>query len=398
MTPPVIVVIGDGMADWPIPDFNNQTPLAVARTPYLDKLAEMGQVGRVSTIPDGMEPGSDVAHLGILGMNPRQYYTGRAPLEAAAMEIVPQPTDIIARCNLVTIEEGVMRDFTADHISTAEAAELLAAFQPKVRDVGGYLYPGVSYRHIVVIPDSYADIHCHPPHNVTDKPIAEFLPTGKNSAGIREWMLLSESIFRNHPVNVNRIASGKKPATHIWIWGQGKMPTLPKFHAQFGRTGGMVTAVDLLKGIGRLIGFETPDVPGATGFLDTNYAGKVDTALDMLTRHQFVLLHVEAPDETGHMGRSDLKIQAIEDFDQFVIGPLYTYLMANPGIRLWVLPDHATPCALKTHSRDPVPMIVAGAGIVPDSNNRYSEVAAESASIVFDAPWDALNYVIGGRL
>ncbi|MBI5700873.1 cofactor-independent phosphoglycerate mutase [Candidatus Saganbacteria bacterium] len=360
-----IVLIGDGMSDLPLKELGNKTPLEAANTPNLDFLVQNGRAGFVSNTPKKLPPGSDVAAMSIFGSDPMKYYTGRGPLEAASLGVKLKSDDIAFRCNLVTIADGKMASFTADHITTKEASELIKALNKSLERRGIKFYPGLSYRHLLVMTNDkcqMSNLKCIPPHDISGKEIKSFLPQGKGSEVIRD--LMSESIvpLLKHPVNLKRIKEGKKPASMIWLWGQGEEPKLETFKKQFGKTAAVITAVHLLKGLGKILGMEVPDVKGATGFLDTNYKGKEDAALRMLKKHDVVFIHVEAPDECGHMGDIKGKIKAIEDFDSKIVGALLAWTLEHSDIetKLLVLPDHPTPIKYMTHTHDMVPFVVYG--------------------------------------
>jgi 2,3-bisphosphoglycerate-independent phosphoglycerate mutase len=396
-----IVMIGDGMADWPIDSLGGLTPLQYAKTPNLDHLAEYGNLAQVKTVPQGMSPGSDVATLSIMSYNPEEFYTGRAPLEAASMGIKVSPSATIFRCNTVTVQDGKMVDYSAGHISTEESKELILTLRDKLLKEGIVFYPGVSYRHIAVLDGDFKNLKCLPPHDITDKSVAEYLPKGDHQDLIRSFMECSKEIFKNHPVNQKRIKENHLPATQVWLWGQGKPPTLPDFQSKHKIEGGtIISAVDLVKGIGKSAGFEVPDIPGATGYLDTNYAGKVEAAQKALMRDDFVLIHIEAPDECGHQGRPDLKVQAIEDFDKKVVGPMLTFAQMNQPCRVMVLPDHPTPCAHKTHVNEPVPVLLhqyPERGTPKFRGRAYSEANATQSQLVFDKGYTLMDYFLHGE-
>jgi 2,3-bisphosphoglycerate-independent phosphoglycerate mutase len=370
-----IVILGDGMADRPIESLKGKTPLQAAHTPNMDLVAREGKSGLAITVPNGMPPGSDVANLSVIGYDPHKYYTGRAPLEAAAMGVKLEEDDIAFRCNFVTVEKGIMEDYSAGHITNDEGKELirdLKLLMPAQR-----LYAGVSYRNLLVL-RAGADAVCTPPHDITDRPIEDYLPRGKDSELLIGLMEAAKSLLATHPVNLKRIAEGLRPANMIWLWGQGPAPNMPTFHERFGLSGAMISAVDLLKGIGVYAELEVIDVPGATGTIDTNYAGKVEAALKALERVDFVYLHVEAPDEAAHEGDMELKIKALEIFDREVVGPTIEGLKTRgKNWRVLLLPDHATPIEIKTHSHDPVPFAIMGKGIKPDSVRSFDEEAAK---------------------
>ena len=370
----LVVLLGDGMADLPIEALQGRTPLQAAKKPNMDRLAKRGRSGLAQTVPDGFPPGSDVANLSVMGYAPSRHYTGRAPLEAAAMEVQLGPADIAFRCNFVTIEKGIMQDYSAGHISTEEGRELIEALAPLMPE--RKLYAGVSYRNLLVL-KAGANAVCTPPHDISDLPVASHLPSGPDSEHLISLMEAAGPVLANHPVNLNRIAAGKRPANAIWLWGQGPAPTMPSFAEKYMLEGAMISAVDLLKGIGRYAGLEVIDVAGATGNIDTNYEGKVEATLRALERLDFVYLHIEAPDEAGHEGDTALKVKAIELFDEKVVGPVIKGLEeSGQDWRVLLLPDHATPISIKTHSRDPVPFTIAGTGVQPDGIERFDEAAA----------------------
>ena len=371
----LIVLLGDGMADLPLEVLGGRTPLQAAEKPNMDRLARQGRSGLARTVPEGFAPGSDVANLSVLGYDPAECYTGRAPLEAAAMNVPLGPGEIAFRCNFVTIENGLMKDYSAGHISSPEGQELIETLAPIMP--GKRLYPGVSYRNLLVL-QAGARAECTPPHDISGRPVAEHLPRGQDSELLVALMEAARPVLEKHPVNQRRIAAGKRPANAIWLWGQGPAPAMPSFAQKYGLSGAMISAVDLLKGIGRYAGLEVIDVPGATGNIDTNYQGKVDAALQALQRCDFVYLHIEAPDEAGHEGEIDLKVRAIELFDEKVVGPVLQALEERgEDWRVLLMPDHATPISIKTHSSDPVPFTIAGCGIHPDGVESFDELAAQ---------------------
>ena len=371
----LIVILGDGMADLPLVELQGRTPLEVADKPNMDRLAREGRSGLALTVPDGFPPGSDVANLSVAGYDPRRFYTGRAPLEAASMGVHLEKGDIAFRCNLVTIDDGIMIDYSAGHISTEEARELIEALRPLMPKER--LYAGVSYRHLLVL-EKGAGAVCTPPHDISDQPVAGYLPQGVEADVLIELMEGAKSVLARHPVNLKRVRENKRPANAIWLWGQGPAPSMPSFLDLYGLTGAMISAVDLLRGIAVYAGLEVIDVPGATGTIDTNYSGKVNGAIDALLRHDFAYLHIEAPDEASHEGDLDQKIRAIELLDQLVVGPVVDRLeKSKEDWRILLLPDHATPISIKTHSRDPVPFVIMGKGIEPDDVDRFNEQSAK---------------------
>jgi len=365
------MVIGDGMADEPLAELDGKTPLEYAATPNMDRIAREGLCGMLRTVPAGYVPGSDIANLTILGYDPVLYYTGRGPLEAVSMGVDLAQDDVAYRCNLVTVVAGVMEDFNAGHISSAEGAALLASLNEVVP--GGRLYPGVSYRNLLVVPDG-SGAGTTPPHDIVGQEIEDYLPDGGDADLLQRCMESSRAVFGDHAVNRARIARGLLPATMIWPWSGGKKPALPPFDEKYGRRGGMISGVDLLNGIARCAGMEVIQVPGATGYLDTDYHAKAEYAIRALEDLDFVYLHVEAPDEAGHMGSAEEKVRAIECVDG-VIG----MILKETSAVVAVLPDHPTPVRLRTHTSDPVPFAVLGLG--RDGCRRYSEREAAGGSL-----------------
>lgn len=358
-----VVLLGDGMADYPTNMLGGKTPLQCAFTPYLDQIAAEGTLGLVDTIPAGLNPGSDVATLSVLGYDPLQTYTGRGPLEAASMGINLGPNDIAYRCNLVTIGEkdsanAFMEDFTAGHISIPEAREIIFDINKALSSSQFQFYPGVGYRHLCVCRNASSSPQTTPPHDITGKAIADYLPRGDFAEEVNQLMQKMGEILQNHPVNVQRQKAGKKQANSIWLWGQGRKPHITPFYQKFDVQGGMISAVDLLKGIGVLAGLKVFHVKGATGYIDTNYEGKAKTALDALKFMDFIFVHLEAPDEMGHEGNAEGKILAIELFDEKIVGPILNNIGGFGDYRIIVLSDHPTPLDLKTHVSDPSPFAV----------------------------------------
>ncbi|OGW38193.1 MAG: cofactor-independent phosphoglycerate mutase [Nitrospirae bacterium GWC2_56_14] len=366
-----IILLGDGMADRPHADLGGKTCLQAARTPNMDLLASRGRVGMVRTVPAGFPPGSDVANLTVMGYDPRKYYSGRSPLEAASIGVTLGPDDVAFRCNLVTLRltggksgvsgkgrRAIMEDFSAGHITTQEARLLIEEIDSKLGSDHIRFYPGVSYRHLMVWKGGKDKIECTPPHDIQDKDILDYLPRGEGDEVINALMEASTELLLAHPVNKARQEKGKRMANSVWFWGQGKRPSMPTFREKFGIEGSMISAVDLTKGIGIYAGFEVITVPGATGWLDTNYVGKAEHALFSLKTKDIVYVHVEAPDEAGHTGDLKNKIKAIEDFDEFVVGNIMHGMKQFDEYRILVLPDHPTPIEIRTHSDDPVPFII----------------------------------------
>jgi 2,3-bisphosphoglycerate-independent phosphoglycerate mutase len=368
-----VVIVGDGMADYGIEGLNDKTPLMVARTPHMDWLAKHGEIGLVRTIPEGFTPGSEIANLSIFGYDPHRYYTGRGPFEAASLGVRLDPKDIAFRCNLVTLQfEGpktLMEDFSAGHISDEEARRIIIDLDREMGTKEIRFYPGVSYRHLMVFQNGAAkfsnldQLELTPPHDITGKEIAAFLPgigSPEGSGGDRLLSLMNKSqeLLKNHPVNLDRKAKGLRLANSIWLWGQGRSPRMTTLGERFGIEGYVISAVHLLKGIGILAGLEVLEVPGATGYFDTNYEGKAEYALKGLKEKDFVYVHVEAPDEAGHMGDLRLKIEMIETFDEKIVGAILKGLKNFEKYRVLVLPDHPTPLSIRTHAADPVPYVI----------------------------------------
>ena len=366
-----IILLGDGMADRPHADLGGKTCLQAAKTPNLDKLATLGEVGIVHTVPEGFPPGSDVANLTVMGYDPRKYCTGRSPLEAASIGVDLAPNDIAYRCNLVTLRitggksstsgkgrRAIMEDFSAGHISTQEARLLIEEIDDKLGSEYIRFYPGVSYRHLMVWKGGSDKIECTPPHDIQDKDIQDYLPRGEGDETINSLMEESVDLLLAHAVNKTRQESGKRQANSIWLWGQGRRPSMPTFREKYGLEGAMISAVDLTKGIGIYAGFEVINVPGATGWIDTNYVGKAEHALWALRSKDIVYVHVEAPDEAGHTGDIKNKLKAIEHFDEYIVGNIIHGMKQFDAYRILALPDHPTPIELRTHSADPVPFII----------------------------------------
>jgi 2,3-bisphosphoglycerate-independent phosphoglycerate mutase len=355
-----LILVPDGMADRLNDHEDNATPLKVAKTPWMDKMASAGIVGLTRTVPEGMDPGSDVANLSIMGYSPKEVYTGRAPFEAASMGVGLGQNDVAFRLNLVTLERNytVMADHSADHISSPEAREVVASLAPMVESLGLHLVAGISYRHLLVWSNGPTDCVTHPPHDFLGHPIDSRFPSGPGADVLIRMIISSWKLLEHHPVNARRMKRCQRPANSVWPWGQGKPPKIRKLNERFGVTGAVVAAVDLVRGIGEYAGLESIEVPGATGYLDTNYQGKVEAALDALKKRDFVFLHVEAPDEAGHSGQRDLKIKAIEDFDEKVAGPILAGLEDFERWRILLMPDHLTPVTTRIHSGEPVPFIL----------------------------------------
>ncbi|HOA52633.1 MAG TPA: cofactor-independent phosphoglycerate mutase [Thermogutta sp.] len=397
------IVIPDGCADEPQESLGGKTPLEAADIPAMDAVARAGVVGQANHVPRSLPPGSDVANLSLLGYDPVAHYTGRAPLEAAAQGIPLGPNDWAIRCNLVTIIDQVMRDFTADHISTGEARELMTTLQEKLGTPQLQFFPGVSYRNLLIYrggdkPAPFSrDTVTVPPHDLTDQSVIDAYPRGPGSDLLTRLMCESAEIFANHPVNVARQKAGKLPATNIWLWGLGGAPQLPPFQQRYGVTGAMITAVDLLRGLAALFGWRRIDVPGATGYIDTDYAAKGRYAIEALKEVDLVCVHIEATDEASHEGDAEAKIQALEAIDQKIVAPLWEALQNYGDYRILVSPDHPTPLRLKTHAHGYVPFAIAGTGIPTSGATGYNERTAEESGIIFEEGWRVMEYFLRGE-
>ena len=360
-----LLILADGAADEPLEELGGKTPLEVAKKPNMDMIAKKGRCGMLKTVDESMTPGSDVANMSILGYDPEKYYTGRGALEALSMGVPFGEDDMAYRCNLVTIENGKMKDFAAGHITSEEGAELFKSLQEKVP--GLKFYPGVSYRNVMMFPGGKG-VESYPPHDIVDEVVDNYMPKGPDADVVMKAMVRAADVFENHPVNVARKAAGKNPATTIWPWSSGKKPAMPKFEEMFGKKGAMISAVDLLFGIAACCGMEIVKVEGATGYLDTNYMGKAKAAVETLKGDaDFVYMHVEATDEAGHLGSVEEKIRAIERLDEAV-----GYILENFDGCVMLMPDHPTPIAKKTHTHDAVPFVVMGKDEA-DSVSVYTE-------------------------
>ena len=390
-----LLIIPDGMADYPIEELGDRTPVEVARTPHLDAVCSEGLLGRSDTTCSSYPPGSDVATMCLLGYDPDEYYSGRAPLEAANMGIELGPDDIAVRCNLVTVDEENLIDYSGGALGTEDGHELMKAVGEELGSETLNFYPGVSYRNILVL-RGQGELRtvANPPHDVMDQKLSTIYPTGEDGDLLLGLMKRSHEILSGHPVNRRRVQEGKRPANMIWLWGAGKKPVMPSFMERFGTTSAVIAAVDLIKGLGRILGWDIIEVEGATGYLDTNYAGKAEAGIRALEDHDFVLVHIEAPDEAGHEGNIEEKIRAIERVDERVIGPCRDALRAFPQSRTLVMPDHLTPIAVRTHVKEPVPFALCGTGIKSGGPITYSEANAMTASLQFERGYDLMEYFL----
>lgn len=380
-----IIILGDGMADWPVKSLGDKTLLQYAKTPYMDMLARMGRNGRLQTVADGFHPGSEVANLSVLGYNLPKVYEGRGALEAASIGIDLKPGEMAMRCNLICIDGEVIKNHSSGHISTEEADVLIQYLQEELGSDKVCFHTGVSYRHLLVIKGGNKQLDCTPPHDVPLQPFRPLLvkplqAEAEDTASlINELILKSQELLKNHPINQKRIADGKDPANSIWPWSPGYRPQMETLSDTFPgiKSGAVISAVDLIRGIGYYAGLRRLEVEGATGLYDTNYENKVAAALDALKKDDFVYLHIEASDEAGHEGDVDLKIKTIENLDSRAVGPIYEVVKDwDEPVAIAVLPDHPTPCELRTHTKDPIPFLIWYPGIEADSVQTYDEVAA----------------------
>ncbi len=361
-----VVVLYDGMADYPVPALDGKTPMMCAKKPNMDYLAQRSEVGLIKTVADGLKPGSDVANMSVMGFDPMKFYTGRSPLEAASIGIDMKPSDVSLRCNLVTLsedgkpyEEKTIEDYCADDISTEEAEEIIKTIEEKLGTDEFRFYSGVSYRHCLIWANGTTDLGTMTaPHDITGKVITDYLSTAENAKPLIEMMKKSYDILKDHPVNIARKAQGKRPANSIWLWGEGTRPAMQSFEEIFGIKGSVVSAVDLIKGIGGCAKMEVAEVEGATGYLDTNFEGKANAALDLLERNDLVYIHFEAPDECGHRNEPKNKVKAIEMIDSRVLPILFDGLKKYDDYKIMILPDHPTPIVTRTHASDPVPYLI----------------------------------------
>ena len=382
-----IIVVPDGMADYPLEELNDRTPLEAARTTNMDFMAQNGFAGLVKTIPDKCAPGSDIGNLALLGYNPVKCFTGRAALEAASMGIYLKDDEVAFRCNLVTVNEHAMEDYSAGHIKTEEAVPLIDELNKEIGEEHVRFYPGKSYRHIAVFkirnPKDFMSIKTVPPHDILNKDVRKFLPHGTHANMILKLMEKSKKILENHRINNVRVDLGENPANMIWLWGQGTRPDLPSFYETRGLKGAIISAVDLVNGIGKLAGLEVVSVPGVTGYYDTNYKGKAEYAIEALKKNDFVYIHIEGPDEAGHNGDYNAKIHCIEQIDREILGPILNHFGDAGDFRAAVMPDHPTPVSLRTHSREPVCFLMYGKGITKDGVKHFGETSTKEKGLKF---------------
>jgi 2,3-bisphosphoglycerate-independent phosphoglycerate mutase len=401
-----VVILMDGAADYRIAALDNKTPLQYANMPVINYLARHGKVGMVKTIPDGIAPGSDVANLSVMGYDPKRYYTGRSSLEAVSMGINLSESDVTFRCNLVTLSgedaytDKVMIDYSAGEISTEEAKILINDIKKELRTKEIDFFSGMSYRHVIVWKNGPYEFILTPPHDILDKKITKYLPEGLRKDTILDMMIKSSRLLKNHPVNKKRMQSGLNPANSIWIWGEGKKPRLDLFYKKYKLNGSIISAVDLIKGIGICAGLKSVDVKNATGNINTNFRGKADAAVRELKNGQdFVYIHIEAPDECSHQGSIEKKVRSIEIIDEKVIGTVKEALdKQKEDYRMLILPDHRTPIKLRTHTSEPVPFLIYDSTNITDNpSSSYDEIFAEKAGLYFDEGYKLIDYFISKK-
>ena len=391
------IIITDGAADVPLEALDGKTPLETAKMPVINGLAKAGQVGTSCNVPEGMAPGSDVAILSLLGYDVAECYTGRSPLEAAAQGIEVTDTQWVFRTNLVTLLDGLMADYCAGHITTEQGTQLIDAMNTAVAEAGipdVKFHHGVSYRHTMVLDRDDVDVTCTPPHDITGQPYEPHLPTGPGSEILRELMELSRKAFLGHPVNRFRRDKSLRAANSIWFWGEGKKPALQAYADRFGVSAAAITAVDLVRGIATLADMDIIEVPGATGFIDTNYVGKGEAAVEALDTHDLVIVHVEAPDECGHNGMAIEKAGALDDIDEKVVAPVLERLKQESDWRILISPDHPTPCTIKTHIREPVPFVLAGSDIDSNGATAMTEQIASATGLTITRGCELISQLL----
>ena len=397
-----IVVLYDGMADYPVPALNGKTPMECAKKPILDRLARFGEIGTVKTVADGLKPGSDIANMSVLGYNPKECYTGRSPLEAVSIGVDMLPSDIIFRCNLVTLsdeenyEDKTMVDYSAGDISTEDASQIIKSVQEHFGNDIFAFYSGVAYRHCLVWHEGTLDLgKMTPPHDISGRVVGEYLSTAPNAEKLIAMMKESYDFLMEHPVNKRRIAEGKRPANSIWLWGEGTKPSLPDFKEKFGVNGSIISAVDLLKGIAKCAGMASPDVEGATGYIDTNFEGKAECAIEELKTKDFVYIHIEAPDECGHRNEPENKVKSIEMIDEKVLSKLIPALDEYDDYKIMVLPDHPTPIVTMTHAGDAVPFMIYQKSKEKDSGiDTFTENTAKETDNYIETGYSLMNKFI----
>ncbi len=389
-----VIIVPDGAADEPLEQFGNKTVLDVAEKPNIDEISKLGRQGLVRTIPQNMEAGSDVAQMSLLGYDPRQYYPGRAPIEAAARNIKLGIDEWVFRCNLVTIADGKMADHSAGHISTVEAGKLIEELNSQLGNEKIRFYSGISYRHLVVFKGLDFAVQTYPPHDYIGTAIEKILPRGKGAEVLIDLMARSQQLFANHDINKVRRDLGENQVSSIWLWGQGKRAVVERFEKRFGLKGAAICAVDLVRGLSMLVGFDVIDVPGATGFIDTNYRGKGSAAIEALKKYDLVFIHIEAPDEAGHNGNATMKKKAIEEIDKHIVGPVFEALKKYESWRILVMPDHPTPVRSCAHSAEPVPFAMAGSETRGIVDVGFSESNAAKSGLRIENGFELMEYFL----
>jgi len=391
------IIIPDGAADVPLDELDGRTPLAAAELPNMDSVAAEGRCGMVSNVPQSLPCGSDVAIMSVMGYDPMKYYTGRAPLEAAAQELSVEPDQWIFRCNFVTLIDGIMEDYAAGHICNKEAHRLIDTLNAELATADVRFYPGVSYRHLMTLRGD-CKVTTTPPHDILGKKVAGYRPRGHRSKQLREIMDHGAAVLTDHDVNTVRTDLGENPANAIWLWGEGKTPELPSFADRFAMSGAAITGVDLVRGLARLIGWDLIEVPGATGYLDTDYAGKGAAAVQALDKYDLVFVHVEAPDEAGHNANAQAKIEALEQIDRHIVAPVLEKLKScGDAWRILVLPDHPTPCTVRTHTYEPVPFAIAGKDMAGVVDAPFTEETAHAADLHVERGCDLMEFFLKVR-
>jgi len=391
-----VIILPDGACDDPIPQLGGRTPLEVAKIPNMDWVAKNGELGRVLTVPEGFIPATDVATMALFGNDPHKYYTGRAPIEAIAKGLVVRVDQIIFRCNFVTLRDGRMKDFTAGHISQPDADELIAALNKELQDEGCDFFAGVSYRNLMLLGDALdLDLKCAPPHDIADQKVEAHWPQGKGRERVMRIMERAQKMLENHPVTRRRKARDPEWATNIWLWGQGRPTHLPNFETQHGLEGVVITAVDIVRGLGLGMGMKLIEVPGATGFIDTDYDAKGRAAVAALPNYDLVVVHVEAADEAAHLGNAEEKVKALSRIDEAIVGPLLTALKRYDDWRILIAPDHPTTVATKGHSAVPPPYCFAGSNVTTKSGRPFTESDARATGIFLDPGIQILERFLG---
>jgi 2,3-bisphosphoglycerate-independent phosphoglycerate mutase len=394
LTTKYAIIIPDGAADEPLEQFGEQTAIEAAETPNMDRISALGRQGLVRTVPADMEPGSDVAQMSLLGYDPRRYYSGRAPIEAVARNIKLSLEDWVFRCNLVTIADGKMTDHSAGHISTAEAGNLIEELNNQLGSEQICFRAGLSYRHLLVFKGLDFDVQTYPPHDHIGTAMEKILPRGKGADLLIDLMARSQQLFAGHDINKVRKDLRENQVSSIWLWGQGKRAQMERFQKRFGIRGAAITAVDLVKGLAKLIGFDLIGVPGATGFIDTDYRGKASAAIEALDEYDIVFVHIEAPDEASHSGNAEMKKKAIEQIDRHIVGPVLEALQNHESWRILIMPDHPTPIRTCAHSSEPVPFAMAGDNISGILHATFGEANAAKSGFRIDNGFELMEYFL----